>query len=215
MAGTSSSGVLGVTLNGVYLGTVGAFANRTALVFVEAGKILSGANTLVLSRVSGGSLVLDAVTLGGSWRFGQDIGSFAPASETSSLGPDKYVFNPACGTDKFHARGTNAGEGARETSFDFFVPEDMVGKFRGVFATRAQNTSGSAMPYTFHANGEEIGEYTLKGGVTTEVEIPGDAIVAGWNRIYWKTTSSGYWVNIDWHKFTVGKPPKGTIIVIR
>ena len=108
-----------------------------------------------------------------------------------------------------------AGEGARETSFDFFVPEDMVGKFRGVFATRAQNTSGSAMPYTFHANGEEIGEYTLKGGVTTEVEIPGDAIVAGWNRIYWKTTSSGYWVNIDWHKFTVGKPPKGTIIVIR
>ena len=215
IASTSSSGSVSVAMNGETLGTVDVVANRTALLYIEENKIVSGDNTLVISRVSGDSLVIDAVTLGGSWRFGQDIGSFATSSEASSLGSDKYLFHPACGNDKLHARGTNSSEAPRETYFDFFVPADMVGKYRGVFATHAQNTGDAAMPYTFHANGAEIGNYTLKGKVTTEVKIPVSAIVAGWNRLYWKTTASGYWANIDWHKFTVRRPPKGMALVIK
>ena len=41
------------------------------------------------------------------------------------------------------------------------------------------------------------------------------SFIAGWNRAYWKTTSSGYWANIDWHKFEVKPPPKSTVMVIR
>ena len=193
---------------------VNVAANRTALLYIEENKIATGDNMLVISRVSGDSLVLDAVTLGGSWRFGESINSFDYQSDVTT-NPDRFTFNPACGYDKFHHRGTCTSYTPCETYFDFFVPADMVGKYRGVFATRAQNTGGSEMPYTFHANGEEIGNYTLKGGVTTEVKIPETAIVAGWNRLYWKTTGGGYWANIDWHKFTVSRPTKGMTIVIK
>ena len=71
------------------------------------------------------------------------------------------------------------------------------------------------MPYTFHANGVQIGEFTLRGGVETEVKIPETAIVAGWNRLYWKTTSSGYWANIDWHRFDLRDEPGTFVIVIK
>ena len=213
MAGTSSSGSIGVALNGETLGLVEVEANKTALVFIEEGKIGSGNNTLVISRVSGDSLVLDAVRLGGSWRFGENINSFSNQS-TATDNPDNYLFNPACGSDEIHHRGLKIGNG-NETYFDFFVPADLAGKFRGVFMTRAQNTGGENKSFRFYANGSKIGDLSLRGGTTTEVKIPETVIVSGWNRLSWMSNSGGDWANIDWHKFTVCKPPKGIAIVIK
>lgn len=213
MAGTSSSGVISVALNGNALGTINVAANRTALLFIEEGKILSGGNTLVLARESGDSLVLDAVALGGSWRFGESISSFSYQNEATD-NPDNYLFNPACGSDEIHHRGLKAGTGA-ETYFDFFVPENLVNKFRGVLAIKTQNTGGVEKDFALYANGGKFGDYKLKGGVVTAVKIPETAIVGGWNRLSWMSQSGGDWANIDWHKFTVTKPPKGMAIIIR
>lgn len=209
----AGAGKVAVALNGQTLGEVAVPASGAASFFVPEGKIANGANTLVLTRLSG-SPVIDAVRLGGSWRFGESIGSFATSADATSLGSDKYVFHPACGNDKLHARGLNIGKGNR-THFDFFVPENMVGKFRGVFATRSQNTGGEDKNFHFYANGEKVGEYKLKGGVTTEVKIPETAVVAGWNRLSWESQSGGDWANIDWHKFTLQPAPASFVMVVR
>ena len=214
MASTSSSGAVDITLNGTSLGTVEVYAGKTSFVYIEGNKILSGANTLVITRASGDALVLDAVTLGGSAKFGDGLASFATSAEANSLGPDKYLFHPACGNDKLHARGLSYGKG-NKTYFDFYVPEDLVGKCRGIFATCAQNTSNAEKDFHFYVNDVKVGEYKIKGDVTTEVKVPSEALVAGWNQLSWESQSGGDWANIDWHKFTVLPPKKGMMIIIK
>ncbi len=213
MASASSSGAVDITLNGTTLGTANVYPGKTSFVYIEDSKILLGANTLVLTRASGDALVLDAVTLGGSWRFGESISSFSYQNNVTD-NPDNYLFNPACGSDEIHHRGLLAGAGGR-THMDFFVPADLVGKCRGVFASRSQNTGGVEKDFAFYANGEKIGDYKLKGGATTEVKVSQDALVAGWNRLSWEARTGGDWANIDWHKFTVLPPTKGMIIIIK
>jgi hypothetical protein len=214
MAATSSSGAVDVTLNGASLGTARVYPGKTACIYIEDGRISSGANTLVITRASGDALVLDAVTLGGSAKFGDGIASFATSAEANSLGPDKYLFHPACGNDKLHARGLISGKG-NKTYFDFYVPGDLVGKCRGIFATRAQNTSNAEKDFHFYVNGVKVGEYKIKGGVTTEVKVPSEVLVAGWNQLSWESQSGGDWANIDWHKFEVLSPPQSLTLIIR
>ena len=205
----AGAGTVSISLNGETLGEANVPASGAASFFVPEGKIASGANTLVLARLSGAP-VLDAVRLGGSWRFGESISSFTDGSTT----PDQFLFHPACGTDKFHERGLNCGNG-KQTHFDFFVPENMVGKFRGILATRAQNTSGAEKNFHFYANGQKVEECEIKGGVTTEVKVPETAIVAGWNRLSWESQSGGDWANINWHKFTLRPAPNPFTLILR
>lgn len=213
MAAASTSGKLSVALNDEVLGVVSVKPGNVVLLYVPESKIVSGVNTLVLTRTDGESLVLDAVTMGGSWQFGASIASFSYQNAVTD-NPDNYRFNPACGADEIHHRGLLSGKG-NETQFDFYVPADLIGKYRGVFATKPQNTGGAEKDFAFYANGEKIGDYKLKGGVTTEVKVSQDALVAGWNRLSWMSASGGDWANIDWHKFTVLPPPKGLAIIIR
>lgn len=208
MASTSSSGAVTITLNGMSLGIANVYPNKTSLVYVEENKIISGANTLVLTRTSGDALVLDAVTLGGSWRFGETISSFANAPSTI----DQFLFHPAGANDKLRDRTLNSS-GVNGTEFRFYVPEDIVGKFRGEFATRVQNTGGSTFNFVFSVNGEDLGTYGLKGGNTYEIKVPDNNIVVGWNTFAWKCVAG--WANIDWHKFTVLPPVKGLMIIIK
>ncbi|MBR0056311.1 MAG: hypothetical protein IJP66_03190 [Kiritimatiellae bacterium] len=211
LAGAGTGGV-SVALNGKTLGEVNVPASGAASFFVPENEIVSGANTLVLSRTSGAP-ILDAIRLGGSWRFGESIGSFT-YQNTATDNPDNYLFNPACGSDQIHHRGLNSGSG-KQTHFDFFVPENMVGKFRGVLATRPQNTGEVDKNFHLYANGQKVAESKLKGGVTTEVKIPETAIVAGWNRFSWESQSGGDWANIDWHKFTLVDAPQAFVITVR
>ncbi len=97
------------------------------------------------------------------------------------------------------------------TQFRFFVPENM-GKFRGVFTTRAQNTGGSTFNWEFLANGTSFGTYGLKGGNEYEIKVPVENIVAGWNTLAWKRVSG--WVNYDWHKFTLVPAPQPLVFVV-
>ena len=204
----SGNGALAASINGTTLGTVTAVAGGVGRVFVPANVITSGANTLVITRLQG-SFAIDAVTLGGSWKFGESIGSFATAPNT----PDQFVFNPAGGNDKFRDRTLNSGTAG--TDFRFYVPSDLVGRVRGVFTTRVQNTGTGYPTYDFEflANGSSLGTYGLKGGNECEIKVPVDGIVAGWNTFAWKRISG--WANIDWHKFELQQPPKGMLLVVR
>lgn len=216
VAGNSSSGVVSITLNDEVLGTASVVAGRTSLVYIEEGKIVSGNNTLVISRVSGDSLVLDAVTLGGSWKFGETVSSFNNATVDGSLaskvGPDCWVFNPACGNDKFHARGTTWDIGGNKLSFPFFVPADMVGKFRGVLMFRSNNsgegTFSSQMNDTIV---RDTSAYTKNTEYSSRVNT--EAFVAGWNEAAWNRVTN--WINFDTFQFTVLPPPKGMAIIIK
>ncbi len=214
MAATSTAGRLSVALNGETMGAVTVNPGKVALLYVPENKIVSGDNTLVLTRTSGESLVLDAVTMGGSWQFGESISSFT-YQNAATENPDNYLFNPACGSDEIHHRGMRSNVTPRETYFDFFIPADMVGKYRGVFTTRTQNTGGYNMNYDFSVNGVKLCDCALKGGTLTSVEIPSDALIGGWNRVCWIADTGGDWANIDWHKFEVLSPPQGLTLIIR
>ena len=220
MAATSSSGGLSVALNGATLGSMVVNPGKVAVFYVPENRIVSGANTLVLTRTGGDSLVLDAVTLGGSWRFANTMSSFSDSryelNVTSS--PDRYVFNPACGSDKLHDRSLRSSAVGDKTYFAFFVPEDLVGKFRGIFTTCVQNTGGSEFPFDFIVNDANLGTYKLlggggKGSVSTNVEVSATAIVAGWNTFAWSRQNG--WANIDYHMFTLKPPPQGMTLFIR
>ena len=210
----SGSGTLTATINGTPVGGCNISAGGIGHIFISTNVIVSGANTLDLTR-STGTFSLDAIRLGGSWRFGNTISSFSDSRGqyepwvTSS--PDRYILNPACGSDKLHDRTLNSSSPG--TEFRFFVPEDMVGKFRGVFATRAQNTGGSTFNWEFFANGTSLGTYGLKGGTENEVKIPVENIAAGWNTFAWKCVSG--WVNCDWHKFTLIPAPAPFVLIVR
>ena len=205
----SGNGSLAASINGTTLGTATAVAGGIGRIFVPANVIASGANSLVITRLQG-SFAIDAVTLGGSWKFGESVGSFANAPNT----PDQFVVNPAGGNDKFRDRTLKNSTGG-ETQFRFYVPGDLVGRVRGVFTTRVQNTGSGAPAYDFEflANGTSLGTYGLKGGNEYEVKVPVDGIVAGWNTFAWKRLAG--WANIDWHKFELQQPPKGLLLVVR
>ena len=207
VCGASGSGRVSAAVNGTPVGECTVAANGVGRIFVPANVIVSGANTLVLTRTEG-SPVLDAVTLGGSWRFGESIGSFATPPATI----DQFVFHPAGANDKFRDRTLNAS-GTALTEFHFFVPEDMVGKYRGMFTTRVQNTGGSTFNFELFENGTSLGIYGLKGGNNYEIKVPTENIVTGWNTFAWKRLAG--WANIDWHKFTLLPPKKGTIIIVK
>ena len=220
LAAISTAGTLSVGLNGETLGTVAVSPDKVARFYVPENKIVSGANTLVLTRTGGGTLVLDAITMGGSWRFGNTMSSFSDSRDGNEIevrtSPDRYLFNPACGSDKLHDRSLTSD--ASGTQFHFYVPEDLVGRYRGQFITYVQNTSGSKFDFEFLVNGTSLGTYQLQGGggkgvLPTDVEVPETAIVAGWNTFAWKRVSG--WANIDCHIFTLTPPPQGMALFIR
>jgi len=203
----AGAGRVAATINGTPVGECAVAASGVGHVFVPTNVIVSGANTLVITRTDG-SPVLDAVRLGGSWRFGENINSFANAPSTI----DRFVFHPAGGNDKFHDR-TLKNSSLGETQLHFFVPEDMVGKFRGVFTTRVQNTGGSTFNFGFSANGADLGTYGLKGVNNYEIKIPVENIAAGWNSFAWIRQAG--WANIDWHRFDLIDAPRPFVITLR
>ena len=213
---SGSSGKVSASINGISVGECNVPANRVGHIFVPANVITSGANTLVLTCANG-SPVLDAVTLGGSWKFGENVSSFNNAAVDSSLagkvGPDCWVFNPACGNDKFHARGTTWSINGDKFSFPFFVPADLIGKFHGELMFKSSNAAESGGLFSSQMNDTLVRD-TSSYAKNTEYSsiVPENAFVAGWNEAAWNREA--YWINFDTFQFTLVDAPKPTIIVL-
>ena len=211
----AGAGKVSVSLNNEALGTVNIHANGASSFFVPEGKILSGANTLVLTRTSA-SPVLDAVRLGGSWKFGESVSSFNSTAVSSSLastiGVDCWKYHPACGNDKLHARGTTWSINGDNLSFPFFVPSDMVGKFRGVLTFKSA-TAGSTPVFKWLVNDANVCEDTsISGQSDYSTTVAEAAFDSGWNEAVWHRTTG--WINFNSFQFTLVDAPKPSILVL-
>lgn len=217
MAATSSQGAVGIKLNDELLGVVNVYPGRTSSVYIEGGKIVSGVNTIAIERMSGGALVLDAVTLGGSWKFGESVTSFndaaVDANTASKVGVDCWVFSPACGNDKFHARGTTWSIGGDELSFPVFIPADLVGKIRGELLFKTATASNPCKFKWLLNNSELNGETTGDAQTEYTCKVLNGAFVDGWNNLVWNRTNS--WMNFNTFQFTVLPPVKGLLLIVK
>ncbi len=211
----AGAGRVSVTLNNEALGTKSIGAGRATSFFVPEGKIVSGTNTLVITRTDG-SPVLDAVRLGGSWKFGESVTSFNSASVGSSLaaklGSDCWIFHAACGNDKLHARGTTWSINGDNLSFPFFVPADMVGKFRGILTFKSA-TAGSTPVFKWLVNGADVCDDTgVSGNTDYPTKVSVKAFTAGWNEAVWHRTTG--WINFNSFQFTVLDAPQPFLFVV-
>ncbi|MBR1609179.1 MAG: hypothetical protein IJ678_06140 [Kiritimatiellae bacterium] len=211
----AGSGAVSVALNGETLGEAKVPASGAASFFVPEGKIASGANTLVLTRLSG-TPVLDAVRLGGSWRFGESVTSFndtaVDANTASKVGADCWIFHPACGNDKFHARGTTWSIGGDMLSFPVFVPADMVGKYRGDLSFKSATASTTAK-FRWGVNGASMDEITAGPNAEYATRLPETLFAPGWNSVAWNRTNS--WINFNSFQFKILPAPAPFVIVVR
>lgn len=204
-ANDSGAGSAGVYLNGVQAGTISFNPGKPTRLFIPKDKIVEGRNRLVLSLARGNGLALDAMQIGGSWRFGENNDSFSYSDGT--VYADSYVYNPACGVDKLHTRTIKAW-GDKETSFDFFVTADVAELTHGatfVTETHLSHDGGETVPFEFHVNDTFLGTHGLSSGSYTEVQIPPSALKAGWNRAVWRHAGGGGgdWANQGYFMLSV------------
>ena len=208
----SDAGTLAVTLNGTALGPIEVKPGAATHVFIPAGRIAEGENTLTLTRSTGSTLKLDAVTVNGSWQYGidaksQGVGCFSYASEHW----DARNLVPNCGDDKGHYRGLDK---SNPYVCHFHVPEDLVGACKGTFHVRVQNSGGVTRTCDIKVNDVLLATSTLRGNSSTDVatvRVPPDAFHAGWNTVSFSLRSD--WANMDCFKFTL-EPYFGTTYII-
>ena len=214
----SKAGLLSAVVNGTPVGELAIEPGKASSLYVGKDVIQEGANTLVLTGVSGEALRLDAVTLNGSWQYGFDGKDKSGSSGINYFGYDKnsvdgYGFNPAGGNDKFHYRGLGSGS---SYEFSFWVPEDLVGSCKGVLRFRAQNT-GTQTPEAvlddISVNGVALASMSMKGGNSYDVAVPSRVLKSGWNKATIRQTKG--WVNFDGHRFTIRPHVDGTFILLR
>ncbi|MGI5869450.1 MAG: hypothetical protein ACOX9C_08420 [Kiritimatiellia bacterium] len=224
MASTSGSGRIAVKINDTAVGSIGVSGSAVRNLYIPENTILAGANTLELSLAGGSALVLDAVTLGGSWCYGknvagQGIGLFAG----SGLGSRQ--FNPACGAYKVLVRGVVS----TTTHFNFYLPDDLEGRCQGLYSVRAQNTgkgspqknfdlavNGVTLPARYIQTAKtEQGYFVLQGGKISTARIPFDMLHSGWNRISLYGITGGDWANHDAHMFAILPPPDPMVFIVR
>ena len=214
---SGSSGKVSASINGTSVGECNVPANRVGRIFVPTNIIVSGDNTLVLTRTDG-SPIIDAVTLGGSWKFGETVTSFSPTSVGSSMagtiGPDCWVFNPANGNDNLHARGTTWSINGDKLTFPFFVPSDLVSHFRGELMWKTATAAGSGGLFSSEINGSALREDTAYAANTVySSSVPETAFIAGWNEAVWNRKAQ--WVNFNTWQFTLIDEPKAFVMIMK
>ena len=217
VCGASGMGRVYAAINGTPVGECNVAASGVGHVFVPTNVIASGENTLVLTRVSG-SPTIDAVTLGGSWKFGETVSSFSSTSVSSSMagtiGPDCWVFNPANGNDNLHTRGTTWSINGDKLTFPFFVPSDLVGHFRGELMYKTATAAGSGGLFSSEINGSELrGETAYAANTVYSSSVPETAFIAGWNEAVWNRKAQ--WVNFNTWQFTLIPAPVPFVVVVR
>ena len=198
----SDAGEVAVELNGESLGLLTISPGKIARLYVSAGKIVTGANALVLTRVSGATLKLDAVSLAGSWSYGLDVaneGIRCFGYNANTL--DSYALSPSCGNDVFHNRGISATSRTKSYTMSFRVPEDLADRCKGTLRFRVQNTGGNTYPVEVRMNGVSLAALEVKGGNAYDVKVSHERFCAGWNAVEF-TVESG-WANMDCLKLAV------------
>ena len=209
----SDAGFVSAAVNGQDVGQVALIPGKVGTLYIPEGVIAEGENSLVLTRVTGETLKLDQIEVGGSWQYGLDVQSEGiDYFGRDDAGSDSYDFYPPCGNDKFHIRGlSNNGKKSRN-AYVFDIPEELAGGCKGTFRIRAQNTQGGTFSNEVYVNGAKLASVMIKAPNVYDFKIPTQMLKAGRNEIQLKQVTG--WVNWDCHQFKI-YPQNGFFLILR
>lgn len=227
-ASQTKAGRLSASLNGTALGEADYAPFETVSLFVRKSLIVSGANTLTLTRLDGGTLDIDALALGGSFRLGErngdvwneflrtDARGFADAFDT-------YGGNVAEVVQQVFPEGHKAADGADTFSnVCFRVHVDPVVAALGLpyrFTARLrQTTLEGDLPVRLTLDGVPMTSVGLVKDVFTDCSFtvetiePGDHLISCVNDCP-SGTSDGFLA--DCYTFEIRSQPQGLMMIVR
>lgn len=214
----SATGTLLVKMNGAAVKTVLVEPGRTNCVPVDAALFAaSSLNTLTLTRTDNGStpIVVDALSLGGSWVAGWD-------SPHNDVFKAEHAVNNTVGT--YYAGGdwhvlwrgvTTSGTSSQRITLNFPIEKRLVDRgyaFR--YVGRVNTAAGRDVDVIL--NGTTIlGTYELTQKVHT-IPLPSEYLVDGMNTLVLQAagTKTGYSC-FSYHLVEFEPPADGTMIILR
>ena len=218
----SGEGMLGVTLNGKSLGARTVKAGATQKWFVPAKLLAVGTNTLVVTRMTGGTgaVKLDAAALGGGWQVGKRDDGWA---DFSHEGPVRDEYHVVDGDFRHVPRvllqkNTSNRTKSREW-WHAVMPKALAGEYDWTLHFRTgPNQGGTGTRLCIDLNGERLATKDAPG---TKKDIPvalsRELLKAGENVFsFCNDTQSGTaYVSIDSVWLEPVAPPSGTFLIMR
>ena len=222
----SASGVVSLSVNGTTIEERDIRASGETVFFVPENIIVSGANTLSVTRQDSGSgkLEWDCLALGGSWMLGNADGSYHDFKDKNILTAPYPVRDGLPGI--VYGTLSDYTEYTRERSFVFKLSGAVLQ--RGVRFRYDTHFIGTSMyfskPVTVSVNGTALSEcpsprYNVS--LPYSVKIPGSLLCSGDNTITLSVPaleegeSNHYWTRFDFHRLRVLPPPNGFIITFK
>lgn len=242
-AGTPS---LDVAVNGRKVGTLDLVAGKSASFYVRGRDVQTNANgviryTLTRRGSLAGSIGIDALEIGGSWREGshhtqqqgQDPGGVFGDTNTSI--PDSYVGRPL---QKQYLQAGILGpktDGSGNThlpttAVNFYVPEDVAlnreTTYTFGFCYADRSKTGVYPLLDVYLNGEKCGETVnpIDRYKPFDYTFPAGTLKPGYNTLMVSNAtppeavqSLDYYASIwcDYHRFSVKPPPAGMMVIFR
>ncbi|HPP52929.1 MAG TPA: hypothetical protein PK777_08275, partial [Thermoguttaceae bacterium] len=209
MDGQSGNIGFSVLVNGQKLGTFTANSNTDYLVYVPAGLLRTGANTVTLQYENGtGYTCWDWMEFGGSWQVGYDDNSLAEFVDESEAPDDFYVWDPNW---KHLERAVSSPD--REVNLHFTLSDELA-DFAYLYTTKIfrQDDTGSH-PIDILINGQLLASLPAQAdGTYINLFILPDQLRVGDNylTLRYQDTASG-WVTFDFHRLSVFVPEPASV----
>lgn len=206
----TQSGNIGfsVLVNGQKLGTFTANSNTDYLVYVPAGLLQTGTNTLTLQYESGtGYTTWDWMEFGGSWQVGYDDNSQAEFIAEGSAPDDFYVWDPNW---QHLERAVTVSD--PEVNLHFTLSEELA-DFAYLYTTKIILQGGGNHPIDILINGQLLASLPAQpNGTYVNLFILPDQLRPGDNylTLRYQDTVTG-WVQFDFHRLSVFVPEPASV----
>ena len=231
----SALGTISAAVNGTSVGSQTVRPGRTATWYVPGTAFKKGPdNTLTLTRTDGGSgnVIVDAVSLGGSWQIGIHDVDWSDMTTEGRVptSPPTSTFDIS---RKHWAQAANSGGWTSNRTFRVWLPEDVAANYPHEFALRSAYYANGSTPTNYYmevfVNGQLRNAIRENGTVSNRISTtsshklyripfePGE-LRAGWNEFFMHghaRPTGGYFM-FDYYRFQLtGDRQHGTILIVR
>jgi len=232
----SSIGTISASVNGTSVGSQTVFPGRTATWYVPGTAFKKGPdNTLTLTRTDNGSgnVIVDAVSIGGSWQIGID------GQDWSDMIGESYVpTSPPTSTfdlsRKHWTHAAGAGNWTSNRTIRVWLSDDVAANYPHEFDLRSAYYANGSTPTNYYmevfVNGQlrnairdDTGVVSNRISTTSSHKLyripfePGE-LRAGWNEflLHGHARPTGGYFMFDYYRFQLtGDRQHGTILIIR
>lgn len=231
----SAIGTISASVNGTSVGSQTVRPGRTSTWYVPGTAFKQGPNnTLTLTRTGGGSgnVIVDAVSIGGSWQIGIHGVDWSDMSSEGYV-PTSPVTSTLDISRKHWAHAANAGAWTSNRTFRVWLPDDVAANYPHEFALRTAYYNGSAATNYYmevFVNGQlrnairdDTGVVSNRISTTSSHKLyripfePGE-LRAGWNEFFMHghaRPTGGYFM-FDYYRFQLtGNRKNGAMLIIR